>query len=102
LCLAILALITLINLRGTLDAGRLFAVPTYLFVASFLALLAIGISKAIATGGQPAPVVPPPALPGAVEAVSLWILLRSFAAGCTAMTGVEAVSNGVGAFASRS
>jgi amino acid transporter len=98
LCLVILALITLANLRGALDAGRLFAVPTYLFAASFLALLAIGVWKTIVSAGHPEPVVAPPALPGAVEAVGLWLLLRSFAAGCTAMTGVEAVSNGVGAF----
>jgi amino acid transporter len=98
LCLAILALITIVNLRGTLDAGRLFGVPTYLFIASFLLILGIGVYKTIASGGHPEPVVPPPPLPGAIEAVSLWMLLRSFAAGCTAMTGVEAVSNGVGAF----
>ncbi|MDB5410099.1 MAG: putative aminoacid/polyamine transporter, permease protein [Rhodospirillales bacterium] len=98
LCLAVLALITIINLRGTLDAGRVFAPPTYIFVASFLVLLAIGVSKTIASGGHPEPVVPPPALPEAVETVGLWLLLRSFAAGCTAMTGVEAVSNGVSAF----
>ncbi|MGZ5918011.1 MAG: APC family permease [Methyloceanibacter sp.] len=98
LCLAVLALITIVNLRGTLDAGRVFAPPTYLFVTSFLMLLAIGVWKTIASGGHPEPVVPPPVLPEAVEAVSLWLLLRSFASGCTAMTGVEAVSNGVGAF----
>jgi amino acid transporter len=98
LCLSILALITIVNLRGTLDAGRVFAPPTYLFVTSFLVLLAIGVWKTIASGGHPEPVVPPPELPAAVEAVGLWLLLRSFSAGCTAMTGVEAVSNGVGAF----
>jgi amino acid transporter len=98
LCLAILALITMVNLRGTLDAGRVFAPPTYLFIASFLVLLVIGVWKTIASGGHPEPVVPPPALPQAVEAVGLWLLLRSFASGCTAMTGVEAVGNGVSAF----
>jgi amino acid transporter len=98
LCLAILALITLINLRGTLEAGLVFSVPTYLFIASFAALLLFGLAKALASGGNPVPVVPPPAMPGATEAVTLWLLLRAFASGCTAMTGVEAVSNGVGAF----
>jgi amino acid transporter len=98
LCLAILALITIVNLRGTIDAERIFAPPTFLFASSFLVLLAIGVWKTIASGGHPEPVVPPPTIPQAVEAVSLWLLLRSFAAGCTAMTGVEAVSNGVSAF----
>jgi amino acid transporter len=98
LCLAILLLITLINLRGTPDAGRVFAVPTYVYIGSFLLVLAIGVGKAIAAGGQPAAVVTPPKLPAATEAVSLWLLLRAFASGCTAMTGVEAVSNGMSAF----
>jgi amino acid transporter len=98
LCLGILAVITVVNLRGTLDAGRLFALPTYLFVASFFLLLAIGVYRTVTAGGNPEPVTPVPALPDATEAVSVWLLLRSFAAGCTAMTGVEAVSNGVSAF----
>jgi amino acid transporter len=98
LCLGMLVLITVMNLRGTMDAGRAFALPTYLFVASFMFLLSFGIYKAAMAGGHPQPVVPPPPLPAATEAVGLWILLRAFASGCTAMTGVEAVSNGVSAF----
>jgi amino acid transporter len=98
LCLGILALVTVVNLRGTLDAGRLFAVPTYLFVASFAVILGFGLYKAIVSGGQPEPVIPPPPLSPAIEAVSIWLLLRAFASGCTAMTGVEAVSNGMSAF----
>jgi amino acid transporter len=98
LCLAILVFIAIVNLRGTYDAGRLFALPTYGFVASFVVLLGIGIAKAIAAGGAPPPVVPPPPLPKTTESVSLWLLLRAFASGCTAMTGVEAVSNGISAF----
>jgi amino acid transporter len=98
LCLAILALVTIMNLRGTIDAGRAWAFPTYLFVASFALIIAIGVYKTIVAGGEPQPVVPPPGSPNPTEAVSIWLLLRSFAAGCTAMTGVEAVSNGVSAF----
>src|SRR5215469_7214500 len=98
LCLAVLALITLVNLRGTLEAGLLFSVPTYLFVASFGGLLLFGVAKAMASGGAPAPIVPPPPLSAATEGVTWWLLLRAFASGCTAMTGVEAVSNGVNAF----
>ena len=96
LCLAILVLIALANLRGTREAGWLFALPTYLFLASFIGLLAWGLFS-LATG-HAAPIVPPPPMKHAAEGVGLWLLLRAFAAGCTAMTGVEAVSNGVGAF----
>src|SRR5438067_3282183 len=98
LCLAILALITLVNLRGTLEAGLVFSVPTYLFIASLGGVLLFGVIKALVAGGSPVPVVPPPPLPAATGTVTLWLLLRAFASGCTAMTGVEAVSNGVSAF----
>ena len=53
LCLAILVVVTIVNLRGTLDAGRFLALPTYLFVVSFTLLLAIGIAKTMAAGGHP-------------------------------------------------
>ena len=98
LCLATLLLITVVNLRGTLDAGRAFALPTYVFVASFAIIICVGVFDAVVSGGHPHPTVPPPKVPAATEAVSLWLLLRAFAAGCTAMTGVEAVSNGMTAF----
>ena len=99
LCLAVLALITIVNLRGTLEAGLVFSVPTYLFVASLGGVLLFGVVEgACRAADSPAPVVPPPPLPPATEAVTLWLLLRAFASGCTAMTGVEAVSNGVSAF----
>ena len=98
LCLGTLVLLTLVNLRGTMESGRLFALPTYLFVGCFMIVLLIGAYAVMTSGGHPQPVVPPPPLPKAVEAVSLWLLLRAFASGCTAMTGVEAVSNGVDAF----
>ena len=98
LCLAVLALITVVNLRGTLEAGLVFSVPTYLFVAAFGGVLLFGVAKALASGGNPVPIVAPPPLPPATAGVTLWLLLRAFASGCTAMTGVEAVSNGVSAF----
>ncbi|HET9623310.1 MAG TPA: APC family permease [Kofleriaceae bacterium] len=98
LCLAILALVTAINLRGTPEAARLFAVPTYLFVVCFAGVVAIGVVRVIAAPGAPAPVVAPARPLAAGQAVTLWLLLRTFAAGCTAMTGVEAVSNGISAF----
>jgi amino acid transporter len=98
LCLAILALLTLVNMRGTKDTGVAFFIPTALFLASLLLVIAVGAVRAILAGGHPAPVVAPPAIPHAVTALSLWLLLKVFASGCTAMTGVEAVSNGVNAF----
>ncbi|OYV95163.1 MAG: amino acid transporter [Planctomycetia bacterium 21-64-5] len=98
MCMVILLLITLANLRGTKDAGWVFAAPTYLFIGALGCVLITGIVKAIASGGQPQPLVAPPPVPKATEVVGLWLLLRSFASGCTAMTGVEAVSNGVSAF----
>jgi amino acid transporter len=98
LCLGILTLVTVVNLRGTLDAGRLFALPTYIFVASFVLILAIGVWKTVVSGGQPALVIPPPPLSAVAGAASIWLPLHCFASGCTAMTGVEAVSNGMSAF----
>ena len=99
LCLLILVLITLINLRGLRQAGIIFILPTYLFLLSMLAIIGVGLFKSIVAGGHPIPVQmpPPPALPTA-SAASVWLILQSFASGCTAMTGVEAVSNGVQAF----
>jgi amino acid transporter len=98
ICLGMLAIITLANLRGTLDAGRAFALPTYLFVGSFALIIGLGFVRAATGGGHPHPVVAPPPLGRATEAVTIWLLLRAFASGCTAMTGVEAVSNGMSAF----
>jgi amino acid transporter len=97
-CLAILLLITLVNLRGSRETGVVFLIPTYLFLAALGATILLGIGKAIVSGGHPQPIEAPVALPAATAAVSLWLLLKAFASGCTAMTGVEAVSNGVAAF----
>jgi amino acid transporter len=98
LCLLVLLLVTVINLRGTLDAGRLFAVPTYTFVVSFAAVIGTGVYAALAGAGHPHAIVAPARMPRATEAAGAWLLLRAFASGCTAMTGVEAVSNGMSAF----
>ena len=99
MCLAILALVTLVNLRGVREAGLLFMLPTYAFLGSLLIAIAIGVTKTVFAGGHPVPVIPPPSIAGpASVAVSMWLLLQVFSNGCTAMTGVEAVSNGVKAF----
>jgi len=98
LCLAILIVVTLVNLRGVSATGGIFLAPTYLFIFCLLAMIALGVIKTLLAGGHPIPVVAPPRLSGAAGALGLWLLLRAFASGCTAMTGVEAVSNGVMAF----
>jgi amino acid transporter len=99
ICLAILVVITIVNLRGVRETGVTFMVPTYLFVGTLLWVIIEGTIKTVLAGGHPTPVVAPPA-PGStvVAAASAWILLQVFSNGCTAMTGVEAVSNGVRAF----
>lgn len=99
LCLVILLAVTVMNLRGTRESGLAWAVPTYLFVAALGGILLWSTYEGFALGGHPKPVVPPPTIAHGTEAVTLWLLLRAFASGCTAMTGVEAVSNGVNAFA---
>jgi amino acid transporter len=98
LCLVILVLITLVNLRGIKESGLAFMLPTYAFVATLAAVIVVGIVKSILAGGSPTPVEAPPAMPQAVEIASIWLLVKAFASGCTAMTGVEAVSNAVPIF----
>jgi amino acid transporter len=98
LCLLALLLLTIANLRGQREAGGIFMFPTYLFLICMFAMIGIGIAKVLFAGGHPTPVIAPPVAPKALEMVGAWILLKAFASGCTALTGVEAVSNGVKAF----
>ncbi len=98
LCLLTLLVLTIVNLRGIRESGFVFMAPTYLFIAALGIVLAIGIAKSVVSGGHPIPVDPPPSLPLPTEALSIWIVVRAFASGCTAMTGVEAVSNAVPIF----
>src|SRR5277367_1589323 len=102
MCVGILVLITIFNLRGVRDAGSIFMVPTYLFVGTLLITIIGGMIRVVATNGHPVPVTPlPPATQAATPFVGYamaWLLVKVFASGCTALTGVEAVSNGVKAF----
>ena len=98
ICLGILIAITILNLRGVREAGVVFAVPTYLFVGTLLITIVAGLFRVLLSSGHPAPVTPFPPPPRVTQAVSYWLLLKVFASGCTAITGVEAVSNGVRAF----
>jgi amino acid transporter len=98
--LGAIGLIVLINLRGLRSAGTIFAVPTYLFLVSFGLMLVVGIGRAVTRGGLTAaipPTAPFLAVPATVPLTPL-LLLTAFASGCSAMTGVEAISNGVPAF----
>src|SRR5271163_4397354 len=99
ICLVILTILALVNMRGVKDTGTAFILPTFLFVGTLLALIAVGMWKTIHAGGHPMAMAPiPPALPATVGTLGTWMLLKAFASGCAAMTGVEAVSNGVMAF----
>jgi len=98
ICVSVLIIITILNLRGVREAGVIFAVPTYLFVGTLLVTIIVGIFRVVLSHGHPAPLAPLPPPPPMTQAVSFWLLLKVFASGCTALTGVEAVSNGVKAF----
>jgi amino acid transporter len=108
LCIVLVAFIAVINLRGVRESGAIFAGPTYLFIFSMLALIVVGFIRYYTTGS----VIPtPPAgqvhFDQSVGSIGsgafrggalLWLVMRAFAAGCTALTGVEAISNGIPAF----
>jgi amino acid transporter len=98
LCLGVLLILTLVNMRGVHDTGVVFMIPTYVFTGTLLIVIAVGLWHVLHTGGHPRPVTPMPAMPLATAAFSWWLILKVFSSGCTAMTGVEAVSNGVMAF----
>ncbi|WP_026852412.1 APC family permease [Geothrix fermentans] len=97
LALAVVAFIGLMNLRGVKESGAVFAVPTYGFVISMFAIIGLGFWRyfagGVAVGEHHAAVAPP--LPGWI---AIWVFMKAYAAGCTALTGVEAISNGVSAF----
>ena len=94
LALVLLVIILLANLRGLRETGTLMAVPVYFFLIAYLPMLAIGLIQAIKNGPVPLAATAPPAL----VAVTPVLILHTFAAGCTALTGIEAISNGVPAF----
>jgi amino acid transporter len=99
IALASIALITVANLRGLRESGNIFALPTYLFVGMALTMISLGVFR-IATGAVPT--LPDPAFvikpPDPVEALTVILLLKAFAGGAVALTGVEAIANGVPAF----
>jgi amino acid transporter len=98
LCLLAIALITWGNLRGVRESGTLFSIPTYAFLGLFLALIAVGFVRLLT--GSLSPMAPPalPAEAAGTAPLTMFLILRAFASGCAAMTGTEAISNGVSAF----
>jgi amino acid transporter len=94
IALVLLAIITIANLRGLRETGTLMAIPVYLFLFTYLPMLAYGIIVLFTQGRVPITTVAPPA----TQPLTLFLILHSFATGCTALTGIEAISNGVPAF----
>jgi amino acid transporter len=97
LCLLILAVLAIVNMRGVKDTGAAFILPTFMFVGTLLITIGTGIFHVWKTGGHPIPHGVALAHP-TFKLIGLWLLLKAFSNGCAAMTGVEAVSNGVMAF----
>ncbi|MCS6298261.1 MAG: APC family permease [Nitrospira sp.] len=95
LCVAAILLVTVVNLRGVRESGQFFAVPTYIFIATIAAMLGVGVVQILF--GHAARVEPLPSM-APTEPLTLFLLLRAFSSGCTALTGVEVISNGVSAF----
>jgi len=93
ICIFCVLSVMLANLRGLRETGRTFAVPTYGFILSLAVLILIGFYQ-LSTQGVP----PPPAQIPVVESLSIFLILRAFSGGCAALTGIEAVANGVQAF----
>jgi amino acid transporter len=98
MCLGVLLILTIVNMRGVHDTGVVFMIPTYLFTATLLIVIGVGGWHVLASGGHPQPITQMPTIPAPTATIGLWLLLKVFSSGCTAMTGVEAVSNGVMAF----
>ena len=103
IALTAVGFITWINLRGVRESGTVFAIPTYAFVAGVLLTIALGLIRTFGLfGAEPLPsyeeIVPPST--SLIGFAYIWLLLRAFAGGCTALTGIEAISNGVKAFKS--
>ncbi|MCS7178445.1 MAG: APC family permease [Anaerolineae bacterium] len=96
ICLAFIALVTILNLRGVRESGTVFSIPTYFFVTMTMTMLIIGMYRWISAGMPPA--APPRVEYPATHALTLFLILRAFSSGCAALTGVEAISNGIPAF----
>ncbi len=97
LAVGVIALMMIVNLRGVKESGRVFAVPTYFFLAMMFFTLIVGFFKLL-TGTLPTVTAVEAIHTSVVEPLGLFLILRAFSSGCTALTGVEAISNGITAF----
>jgi amino acid transporter len=93
-----IVLITMMNMRGLRESGNIFAIPTYLFVGSAFLMIAIGVYRIVVLGEGNTPVDPLPGTEGTTELIGILLLIRAFASGSVALTGTEAIANGVPAF----
>ena len=91
-------LITIANLRGLRESGNIFAIPTYLFVVSALVMIAIGVFRVVVNGESAMPNLPPSGTPDLLQGAGVLLIIRAFASGSVALTGTEAIANGVPAF----
>jgi len=102
IALAALLFMTIVNLRGVKESGSIFAAPTYIFIFSILLMIGVALVKILSHGSTPFSAGPVQQgahlMQSGVQSVTIFLLLRAFASGCTALTGVEAISNGVPAF----
>ncbi|MGQ9457449.1 MAG: APC family permease [Anaerolineae bacterium] len=98
LAVGLIAFITLVNLRGVRETGRVFAVPTYFFITIFFTLIGTGLVRALWLGEPKGTAAAWAALPSTTQAFSAFLVLRAFASGCTALTGIEAIADGVPIF----
>ena len=96
-CLLAIILVVMVNLRGVRESGQIFATPTYIFIGSILLMLLVGLVQFV-FGNSSDMLAQRAAAPVAVEGLTVFLLLRAFSSGCTALTGVEVISNGVSAF----
>lgn len=96
MCLLVIGLIAWANLRGVRESGTVFSIPTYVFIFMLLSLIVIGLVRLVT--GHLSPVPPPVEAIHATQPLTLFLVLRAFASGCAALTGVEAISNGIPAF----
>ena len=98
IAIALVVVIMIVNLRGTKESGRIFAVPSYFFIAAMLVTVLVGLARVLRGTLGAVTDLPPMTHAGELQGVTLFLLLHAFSSGTTALTGVEAISNGIGAF----